>query len=225
MITHNLSVFHGHQPHDGHRRDQDLGVGLIKVLVVRVPSASFDEQTMDKGTIIGFLRCIDTLGIRDNLEVVLDGIDRNLVLSGIVLLDTSKETVSEMEAGNPEACRVIFIDPSLVLFESLHQVDNEGSKGLQSVIGPFLPLLGHDVIKEPVSNFFEFLTHDDFSLNSATNVNERISDGMDKSVVTKKFLGKYSVHGFFVADGMQFSRVFSVERLRKLIQNTLGEVN
>jgi hypothetical protein len=225
VITHNLSVLHGHQPHDGHRRDKHLGVRLIEVLVVGVPSASFNEQTVDEGTIVGFLRCINTLGIRDDLEVVLDGIDRNLVLSGIVLLHTSKETVSEMEAGNPEAWRVIFIDPFLVLLESLHQVNNERSKGFKSVVRPLLPLLGHDVIKEPVSNFFELLTHDDFSLNGTTNVNERISDGIDESVVTEELLGKYSVHGFFVADGMQLSRVFSVELLRKLIEDTLGEVN
>lgn len=185
MITHELGVLHGHQPHDGYGRDQNLGVRLVEVLVVGVPSATFNEETVDEGTIVGLFARINTLGVRDDLEVVLDGIDGDLILSGIVLLHTSKETVSEMEARNPEDSSGSVINPALVLLESLHQVDNERSKRFEGVIRPLLPLLGYDVIEQPCGNFFELLRHDDFSLNGTTNVNQGRPDGHDQSVVTE----------------------------------------
>jgi len=185
VIANNLGVLHGHQPHDGDGRDKHLGVRLFEVLVVGVPSATFNEQTVDEGTIVGFLARVNTLGVRDDLEVVLDGINGDLILSGVVLFHTSEETVSEMETRNPEDSSGSVIDPALVLLESLHQVDNERSKGLKGVVRPLLPLLGHHVIEQLSGNFFELLRHDYFSLNGTTNVDQRRSNGHNQSVVTQ----------------------------------------
>ena len=65
MITHELGVLHGHQPHDGYGRDQNLGVRLVEVLVVGVPSATFNEETVDEGTIVGPDRLVNTAGAYD----------------------------------------------------------------------------------------------------------------------------------------------------------------
>jgi len=154
VVTHQLGVFDGHQPHDGDRGDKHLGVRLIQVLVVRVPSASFNKQAMDKGTVVRLLRGVYTLGVRDNLEVVRDSVDGDLVLSGVVLPYTSQERVYEMETRNPEARRMAVVDPALVLLESLQDIHGERGQGLERVEGVFLPWWRHQVIVESVSNLF-----------------------------------------------------------------------
>jgi len=224
VIADHLGVLHGHQPHDGDGRNEDLGVRLIKVLVVRIPSASLNEKTVDKSSIVRFLRRIDTLGVRDDLEVEHDGVNGDLVLSGIVLHETSEETMNEMEAGNPEARRMAVIDPALVLLKSLHQVNYERRKRLEGVVGPLLPGLGHNVIEQFISHFFQFLTHNYFSLNTLLDVKQGRSDGPNQVVVTEQLLGKYGVHGLFVLNGMLFSGIFIVKSLRQLVKNTLCEI-
>lgn len=185
VVTYNLRRLNGHEPHNGYRGKQHLGVRLFEVLVIRVPSATFNEQSMDEGTIFGFLRGVYTLRVRDDLKVVLDSINRNLILSGIVLFHTSQERVSEMEPRDPETSRMALINPLLIFLKSLHEIDDKGSKGFESVVRPFLPLLGHNVIVESITNFFKFLTHDDFSLDTLLQINERTSNSTDKPVVTE----------------------------------------
>lgn len=222
VVTYNLRRLNGHEPHNGYRGKQHLGVRLFEVLVIRVPSATFNEQSMDKGTIFRFLRGVYTLRVRDDLKVVLDSINRNLILSGIVLFHTSQERVSEMEPRDPETSRMALINPLLIFLKSLHEIDNKGSKGFESVVRPFLPLLRHNVIVESITNFFKFLTHDDFSLDTLLQINERASNGIDKPVVTEKLLRKHSVHRFFVHNGMLLGSLFVIELLRELVQNALG---
>jgi hypothetical protein len=224
VIADHLGVLHGHQPHDRDGRNEDLGVRLIKVLVVRIPSASLNEETVDKGSIVRLLGSIDTLGVRDDLEVEHDGVNGDLVLSGIILHETSEETVSEMEARNPEARRMTVIDPALVLLESLHQVDYERCERLESIVAPLLPGLRHNVIEQLISHFFQFLTHNYFSLNTLLDVNQGRSNGPNQVVVTEQLLGKYGVHGLFVLNGMLLSGVFVVKSLRQLVKNTLCEI-
>lgn len=154
VVAHYLGVLDGHQPHDGDGGDEHLGVRLFQVLVVGVPSASFNEQAMDKGTIVRLLGGVYALGIGDDLEVELDGIDGDLVLSGVVLFHTSQERVNEMETRNPEARRMAVVNPALVLLESLQDIYNERGEGLERVKGVLLPWPGYQVIVEGVSNLF-----------------------------------------------------------------------
>lgn len=132
---------------------------------------------MDVRTIFRFDRCIDTLGVADNLEVVLNVIDGDLVLSGVILSHTGKERVSEMETRDPEDWWGTVINPVLILIESLHQVDSEGRKRLEGVVRPFLPGRRHNVIVETIGYSSQLLTHDYLSLNGLLQVDQRSSDG------------------------------------------------
>lgn len=107
---------------------------------------------MDERTIFRFARCVDTLGVADDLEVVLNVIDGDLVLSGVVLSHTSKERVSEMETRDPEYWWMAIFNPGLILLESLHQVDSEGRKRLERVVRPLLPGAGHDVVIKTIGD-------------------------------------------------------------------------
>jgi len=89
---------------------------------------------------------------------------------------------------------------------------------------PLLPGLGDDVIEQAVSHFVQLLTHDYISLYTLLNIDQGRSNSHYKSVVSEELLGKHSVHGLFVLDGVLLSGVFSVKDLRKLVENAFGKV-
>jgi len=66
--------------------------------------------------------------IVDDFEVQVHGIDRDLVLTGIVLQRTGEETVGEEELVDPEVLGDLAVSPGLEEVKSFFQVLNVASE-------------------------------------------------------------------------------------------------
>jgi hypothetical protein len=97
MAKVNVISLLGDQPHSWHLGVKDLRMRFSKELLsfISVPSASLEVHTIDVGSIIWVDVGIISLWIRDNLEVKLNLIDGNDVLSSIVLFASSDERLLE----------------------------------------------------------------------------------------------------------------------------------
>lgn len=87
----------GLHPDVRHLGEEHLLVRLIKCALFLVPAAAFDVQTEDVSAIRSLGHLIE-LRFKQNFIVPLDLIDSDGVLSGIVLLQASQETLGEEEA-------------------------------------------------------------------------------------------------------------------------------
>jgi len=154
VVTLQLRRLHRHQPHDGERTQEHLRETLLQYFLLRVPATSFKQDSLDEGAIFGFLGGIDGFEVRDHLEVELDVVDGDLVFTGVVLLDTREEGLSEMESTDPEDGRCAVVNPVLEALKTFNQVLNVGGERLDRVVTPFLPGWGHQVILETTSNYF-----------------------------------------------------------------------
>lgn len=88
MITLQLRRLHRHEPHNWNRTEEDLRITFFEYFFVRVPSTAFNLQAVNEGTIFWLLRSVDTLWVANNFEVELDVINRDLVFTGVILLDS-----------------------------------------------------------------------------------------------------------------------------------------
>ena len=78
---------------------------------------------MDVSTIWGWLRGVSLLLV-DDFEVKRDLINGNCVLSGVVLLDTSEETLSKVETRHPETCWSTVFNPAINELKTFNEVYN-----------------------------------------------------------------------------------------------------
>ena len=85
------------EPDVWHLNVKDLRVRLCQDTVFRAPSAAFQEETIDVGTILGSCLNVVLLRVAQDLEIEIDLINWDHMLSGIVLLDTSQEALCEEE--------------------------------------------------------------------------------------------------------------------------------
>ena len=88
--------------------EQDLGVRLVQRAHFWVPLASLKEHSHDIDSIFWSFYVILII---NNLEVIVKKINSNSVLSGIVLLGSCQESLSEEESGNPEHLWQSVLDP------------------------------------------------------------------------------------------------------------------
>ena len=159
-------------PDEGHLGEEDLGLGLLKRALFVVPSAPFDEQSIDVGAIGSLLRLVEAAVVL-HLVVPIDLIDRDHVLSREVLLETGEERLSEEEAGDPEVGRLALFDPLADEVQSFNEVDNVRGKRLERGVRPLGPGGRDPVIEERVADVLKLAAHDNLTLNSELDVLER----------------------------------------------------
>ncbi len=85
------------EPDVRHLNKEDFRVRLCKDPIFTAPSAAFQEETVDVGTILGSFLNVVLLRVAQYFEIEIDLIDWDHMLSGIILLDTSQETLCEEE--------------------------------------------------------------------------------------------------------------------------------
>ena len=76
-----------------------------------VPSCTFHVHAKDKATILRRLSDGGRIGIVTDLEVVAELVDRDLVLTGVILQRTREEGLGEEETGDPESGWGSRLDP------------------------------------------------------------------------------------------------------------------
>lgn len=93
-------------------------------MLLGVPSASFQVQSPDIGAIRGLFAHVVFRLIVDDFKVEIYLIDSDDILSGIVLLQSSQETLSEEESGYPHLRSSSFVNPALDELEPVKEVDD-----------------------------------------------------------------------------------------------------
>ena len=133
-----------------------------------------------------------------DLEIVVEQVNSDVVLSGVVLLGSSEEAVREEEPRDPILGRNAFVDPLLEPAESLQEILDVSSKSLQGWIALIEPHLGHLAVLQAVKSCLQVSGEEHFSLDCFLEVAERVPDGIDESVESCEFLSQHSVHTLLV---------------------------
>ena len=119
------------KPNVRHLGVENLRVRLSEDFLFAAPAAAFQEQSVDIGTVFCAGLKIVFLGVTHDFELEIDLIDRDHMLSSIVLLDTCQETLGEEETGYPEGLGSTVFNPILHELETLDKVKNPGCKRLK----------------------------------------------------------------------------------------------
>lgn len=98
-------------PNAWHLGDQHLWMRLREHALLLVPSAAFNKEAVDEGTVGSWLVHVELALIRDDFKAEVDLVDSDGILSREVLLETSQETLREVEARHPEDCWSALVDP------------------------------------------------------------------------------------------------------------------
>lgn len=99
------SVTFGHEPDKWHFSVELLGLRIVQNVGRAVPSSTLHEQSMTVDTIIWLFGDLSESVLIDDLEVELELVDGDNVLTGVVLQGCREEGLREEESGNPESNR------------------------------------------------------------------------------------------------------------------------
>lgn len=107
--------------------EKNLGVALSYRERLRVPLASFHVHTKNKDAVIGFRSIL----VSNDFVVEVHSVDRDLVLSGVILAGTSQETMSKEELVDHENARDSVVNPVLEEVETGLQILDITTKRLE----------------------------------------------------------------------------------------------
>jgi hypothetical protein len=88
-----------------------FGLGFVKHVDGFVPSCSFEVETIAENSIVWFVGNISWLDLIKYLEIVVQFVNGDGVLSCEILKGSCKEGLREEESGNPVGWRVGGLDP------------------------------------------------------------------------------------------------------------------
>lgn len=121
-------------------------------------------------------------------KVIVNSIDRDFVLSGIVLHGSSQETVCEEELVDPVHFGDAVIDPGLEEIQAVFQVLDVTSQRLQGWETCLQPQSGDLTVKHLDHGMFHFLGHKDLTNNGAFKVFQESLNTFNEAVEPTKLL-------------------------------------
>eukprot|EP00960_Hanusia_phi_P033501 750483-Hanusia_phi.AAC.1 len=148
---------------DGHGDEEDLGLLLGEVILLRIPSCPIEEQPVDVAAVVGSLELF--LGLPHDLEGPGEGIDRLLVLPREVLQGPGEEGLGEVEPREPEDGRSSVEDPGLEEVEAAEEVVVEGAEGLEGGVALATPQGGDRAVEEGDGHSLEVRGHHNDTLD------------------------------------------------------------
>lgn len=99
------------------------------------------------------------------IEVKLESIDLNLILSGIVLQNSCQETLGEEETWEPEHLRGPLVsDPLLKRLYAKSKITDVAGKRLKSWVGELKPAIRHKTLDKLESDLGQLLSHQDLTV-------------------------------------------------------------
>ena len=199
----NLLVALWLDPHLWHLCQQNLWMRFRKHTHLVVPSASFNEKTIHKGSFRRILLKVILLFIWANLEHELDLVNSNCVLSRKVLLKAGEETLCEVESWHPKHCWSIIVNPVLNELKTKSKVNNVRGEWLQRGVRSLHPHLRYPVIEQCSCNLFQIWAHHNLTLDCLLQRLQWISYQLKQSVESQNFLLQNSVQWL-----CEFQRMF-----------------
>jgi len=175
-ISGQLAVLNRHEVNHGHFHEKLLGITLSKLIVIVVPFAALEIETIGHTTSFGFLCDIRRLQVR--LDDVAEGnlVDSNGVLSREVLLCASEESLREEESRHPEACWGAVIIPISQESDSFVAIDNPGCERLETQEAfTFTFIAPHGwnlIVVDRCRHLLQILRHDKLTNKSFLNLDK-----------------------------------------------------
>lgn len=188
------SVLHGIEMHNRQLLEQLLGIRIVQSMCLVVILASFQEKAVNETSISGSFFDVLMSDIVHNSVVVRNNIDRELVLSCIILKGASQEGLREEEAREPELNGSSIFNPVVQEVNSLIAIVNPGGKGLQRKESNLGPNSWHLIVEDGISKQLQFLRHDNFSNQSTKYGSKSSFHDRKASVVTHTLLIDNCIH-------------------------------
>lgn len=125
-----LAVLYWHEVDHRHLNEELLWLTILQLLLIVIPSATLEIETVDVATRLGLGFDILVRHLAHHNMVKTDLIDSDRVLSGVVLLSSSKEGLWEEESGDPEDIWSSVVEPVDQEIDSIIAVLDPGSEWL-----------------------------------------------------------------------------------------------
>lgn len=122
MTVVNVSLLLGDDPDGFHLSEEYLWLRFLECFLLLIPSAAFNEESLDEDAVLCWFAKIVLVFVRNDLEVKVNGIDGDHILSCVVLLGTSQEGLCEIEARDPEYWWCTMVNPVLDELEASQEV-------------------------------------------------------------------------------------------------------
>lgn len=111
-------------PNGLHLREEYLRHRFFECFFLLIPSAALDKESVDEDAIFCRLGQVIFGFIRNDLEIKVNRVDGDHVLSGEVLLCACQERLRKIEARDPEDWRRAVVNPILNEFQACQEILN-----------------------------------------------------------------------------------------------------
>ena len=211
----------GEHPDGGEVREEDLGVRLPKHVVVLVPLAGLDEDSLSVHAVLGGLLELLRTVLDHKLQV--DLVDLHRVPPRVVLLARGEEGLGEEEPGDPEHHRLALVDPVVEELNALLNLLDVGPHGLKRREGPLHPR-GWDLsVEEGLARDIELIVHEGETLKGLAEVGHRGLDFGQQPVKPAELLHEHRIHRVVVVLGELLTRDLNVKFGRELAEDLLSD--
>ena len=158
------AILHGQEVDHRHLNEELLGVTLLELLGAVVPLAALEVKAVEIAARLWLSLDVLVAHLAHHDVRETDLIDRNRVLSGIVLLSSSEESLWEEEAGDPEDIRGAIVVPVLQEIDTIVAVLDPGGERLLTeealALTVISPHVWHLIIVDRGCHLLQILRHD-----------------------------------------------------------------
>ena len=120
-----------------------------------IPLAAFKPHAVNVNTFLGSGHFLFVNDVMQDFEIHVHSVDGDLLLSGVVLQCASEEAVSEEELIDPEVAGDLCVLPGFKELQSLLQIFDVASEGLQRRVGFSHPHNWHLAVKHVEKSRFK----------------------------------------------------------------------
>lgn len=188
-----LVSFNGNNLDERHLFNQLLWNLVVQVIVLDIPSSSFNVKSLDVATLVESL--LDGIWIISLCHIsVHSRLVKGPSLSSTASLDKSSDVrLWNVKARQPHDLWFSTFNPSLVLLVSSLEVFNPVDKVLLGLWSESCPLSWQLTVKERLCNRIKLLTHTNLSDQCSLQVRDRGAHLLDQNIKSFKLLQKHNL--------------------------------
>mmetsp|Transcript_2163 Transcript_2163/g.3791 ORF Transcript_2163/g.3791 Transcript_2163/m.3791 type:complete len:245 (+) Transcript_2163:245-979(+) len=205
----NLGDLAGHKGQGRQRVEQHLGLGLPKLVGVIVPRSRLEEHPLHKHAVQR--RHLHIVLAIHHVEVKVDEVDGDSILSGVVLLCPRQECLSEEEAREPIDYGRAVVQPRSEEVAALDDLLHVRPERLQAGEAPLEPELRHLAVEQPLPNDIHLLTHQDKTPDGLFQVLHAVPDDTQQNIRPAQLLAQHCVHALAIRHRILRLRSLDVE--------------
>mmetsp|Transcript_24192 Transcript_24192/g.61279 ORF Transcript_24192/g.61279 Transcript_24192/m.61279 type:complete len:326 (-) Transcript_24192:157-1134(-) len=208
-----------HKQQHGQRLEEHLGRRLVEQEAV-VHASALEVGPVHERTV---LRA--HLGrARDELEVKVHGVDRDLILARVVLQRARHERLREEEGGHVKEDRDAVVAPPLEEDEPAHQISHVRRERLERRERLLEPHPRDLVCEARFRDGLQVIAHHDQALEGFEDVLQAATDRRDELVEARELLRQHRVHRLLVEHRVALGHGLDVVVRGQLCEDVVGQV-